>query len=108
MTEIKFGYKPLYPIYDTSILSELLPVIKSEIDKQIRDAVLLCAGISPDEFDKELPENSLSAKDLLLMSDRINNPRDDDYLARALIAERRVKELEKEVNKLKLQVLRRR
>jgi len=65
-------------------------------------------GIPPDEFDKKIPDaGNITAKELIDINKRLMHPKDDDYLARALVAEKRVKELEKENNRLKLQVMRR-
>ena len=127
-TPVEFGESPLkkvvsmkisphpgvdYSEYDEFRISEdleryLRDETLQKAQRYTRDETLRAFGIPPDEFDKQIPDaGNITAKELIDINERLMHPKDDDYLARALVAEKRVKELEKENNRLRLQVMRR-
>ena len=99
---------PFSPVCDGPIFDEARAIALGNIERYARDETLRAFGIPPDEFDKQIPDaGNITAKELIDINERLMHPKDDDYLARALAAENRVKKLEKENNRLKLQVMRR-
>ena len=118
-TPVEFGESPLKkvvtmkifpfsPVCDGLIFDEASAIALGNIERYTRDETLRAFGIPPDEFDKQISDASnITAKELIEINERLMHPKDDDCLARALVAEKRVKELEKENNRLKLQVVRR-
>ena len=118
-TPVEFGESPLKkvgtmkispfsPVCDGPISDEARAIALGNIERYARDETLRAFGIPPDEFDKQIPDaGNITAKELIDINERLMHPKDDDYLARALVAEKRVKELEKENNRLRLQVMRR-